>query len=73
MSTTSSSNAAARRPQRQSLRATFLAPLVIAIVSTAGLISALVGDGVWDVVSWVGLSVPVAVMVWYVWVRPRSG
>ena len=49
MSTTPSSNPASRRPQRQGLRAIFLAPLVIAIVSTAGLISALVGDGVWDV------------------------
>ena len=73
MSTTPSSDAASRRPPRQGLRAIFLAPLLIATVSTAGLISALVGDGVWDVVSWIGLSVPVVVMVWYVWVKPRSG
>ena len=33
-------------------------PLAIAILSAAGLIGALVGDGGWDWLAWVGLGVP---------------
>ncbi len=49
---------------RSEFRRIWLAPLVIAIVSLAGLISALLGDGIEDAVSWVGLGVPVVVIVW---------
>jgi hypothetical protein len=34
------------------------APLVIALVGAAGLFAALLGDGAWDVLSWIGLGVP---------------
>jgi hypothetical protein len=54
------------RARRQSLGAIFLIPTIIAIVSCAGLISALVGDDIWDVLSWMTLSVPVAIATWYV-------
>ncbi|WP_199699415.1 MULTISPECIES: hypothetical protein [Alcanivorax] len=37
----------------------FALPLLIAITSTVGLLSALLGDGVYDWVSWLGLGVPV--------------
>ncbi|MBP1295742.1 MULTISPECIES: hypothetical protein [Bradyrhizobium] len=47
----------------------FGAPLVIAIVSTVGLISALVGDGWWDAVSWVGLGLPVLLYLVFTWRR----
>ncbi|MFL9827915.1 hypothetical protein [Rhodoplanes sp. SY1] len=43
-------------------------PIIIALVSTAGLVAALVGDGLLDLVSWLGLGVPVAVSAWF-WVR----
>jgi hypothetical protein len=33
-------------------------PLLIAILSLGGLLSALVGDGIWDVLSWVMLALP---------------
>ncbi len=49
----------ARRPAHRSLREIFAAPLVIAVLSTIGLVAALVGDGVWDVASWATLGVPV--------------
>ncbi|UGY20054.1 hypothetical protein [Bradyrhizobium septentrionale] len=54
---------------RRSLTQIFAAPLVIAIVSTVGLISALVGDGVWDAVSWVGLGLPVLLYLVFIWRR----
>lgn len=40
-------------------------PILLAVISLGGLISALVGDGVWDVVSWIGLGIPITLMVRY--------
>ena len=53
-----------------SLRAIFLAPLVIAVLALVGLIGALIGDGAWDGVGWLTLGLP---LVWaaVVYVRRR--
>ena len=40
-------------------------PIVLGIVTAVGLVSALVGDGLWDFVSWLGLGLPVAMSAWY--------
>ncbi|MDP2261483.1 MAG: hypothetical protein Q8J89_17375 [Caulobacter sp.] len=50
--------------KRHSLRHTFGAPLLIALFSTIGLVSALLGDGLRDWISWAGLAVPVVVIIW---------
>jgi hypothetical protein len=42
----------------------FAIPTVMAITSAVGLISALVGDGPWDALSWVTLGAPLAVLAW---------
>jgi hypothetical protein len=47
------------RARRQSVRDIFKWPLVIAVLSTVGLLSALLGDGIWDGLSWVALAIPV--------------
>jgi hypothetical protein len=60
-------NGSSRRG-RFSLRQVFAAPLAIAILSIVGLISALVGDDIWDVLSWLTLAIPVAVIL-YCWLR----
>jgi hypothetical protein len=59
------------RRARLSLRQVFAAPLAIALLSAAGLVSALVGDGIWDVLSWLTLAAPVLVILWY-WLRRPS-
>ena len=41
------------------------APLVIGILTTIGLISALLGDGIWDALSAVTLGVPCLLGAWY--------
>lgn len=46
------------------LRAIFVIPLVVAVLSLFGLIAALVGDGVWNVVGWVTLGASIAVPLW---------
>ncbi|MCP9626091.1 hypothetical protein NML43_03190 [Rhodopseudomonas palustris] len=43
----------------------FAAPLAIAIITALGLTTALLGDGLWDWMSWIALALPVAVAVGY--------
>lgn len=46
-------------------RAIWDMPIVLATVTAIGLISALLEDGLWDVLSWVALAAPLAVMAWH--------
>ncbi|WHZ14167.1 MAG: hypothetical protein OJF52_001002 [Nitrospira sp.] len=41
-------------------------PIVIGMLSVIGLLSALLGDGFWDVLSWLALAAPVVVTLWCV-------
>lgn len=41
-------------------------PVLLGAISLVGLLSALLGDGVWDVVSWVALSLPNGMIAWHV-------
>ena len=45
-------------------------PIVLGVATAVGLLSALLGDAVWDTLSWFGLGAPVAVAAWFAW--PRS-
>jgi hypothetical protein len=56
---------------RRSLRQVFAAPLVLAVLGIVGLISALVGDDIWDMLSWVTLALPVVAILhfWLGWPR----
>lgn len=40
-------------------------PIVLGLLTVGGLLSALVADGVWDVLSWALLAVPVATGLWF--------
>ena len=44
-------------------------PIVLGVLTAFGLISALVGDGAYDAMSWIGLGVPLAVAARHIWVR----
>jgi len=44
-------------------------PILLAVLTTIGLVAALLGDGVWDLVSAVTLGAPVAVGAWYAFRR----
>lgn len=50
----------------------FAAPIVIGVLSTIGLIAALVGDGWWDAVSWVSLGLPVLMYFYFTMRRSRA-
>lgn len=57
--------------RRKSLTQIFVIPTAIACVSAIGLIAALIGDGVWDAIGWLGLGVPLGVIGWCA-LRPRN-
>ena len=50
---------------KQSARGVWGAPIAFGVLTTVGLISALLGDGVWDALSAVTLGIPVAACAWY--------
>jgi len=45
-------------------RRVWAAPAAIAVLSLVGLVAALLGDGVNDWISWIGLTFPLVVIVW---------
>ena len=46
-------------------------PLALGVLTVAGLVAALVGEGgVWWPSAWVALGIPLAVAAWFTW-RPR--
>lgn len=55
--------------KRQSLRAIFAIPLLLALASVAGLVVALTGDGLRDAASWLALGIPVVAVGWAMRVR----
>jgi hypothetical protein len=48
------------------------APILLGVLTTIGLIAALLGDGVWDFVSALTLGAPVLVGAWYGLRRPQA-
>lgn len=46
------------------IRSTFFIPIILALITLAGLISALAGDGLPDVLSWIALVLPVVAVGW---------
>jgi hypothetical protein len=47
------------------LKAIYAIPLRLSIVTAVGLLSALLGDGIWDVLSWMLLAVPLSLLLSY--------
>lgn len=50
--------------RRRGLRSIFAIPLLLALVSVAGLVVALTGDGWRDAASWAALAIPVLAAGW---------
>lgn len=53
----------------RSTRQIFAWPALIALLSTAGLFAALLGDGLWDSLAWLGLGLSAALGVSGFWRR----
>jgi hypothetical protein len=52
-------------------RGVFRVPTLLALVGVVGLVSALIGDGPWDALSWAALATPVLVIIRCLW-RSRA-
>ena len=52
---------------------TFSKPLWIALLTAAGLFAALLGDGAWDVLAWVGMGLPAWLSIRGLMVARRAG
>lgn len=57
------------RPYSFSVWRIFAIPTVLFALSLFGLIAALLGDGIWDLMGWLGLLAPVAATAWALAVR----
>jgi len=55
----------------KSNRAIWAMPVLLGLLTLVGLLVALVGDGIWDLVSVAALAVPVLVGAWCSFKRPR--
>ena len=60
-----------RTDHLQSAGEIFRVPIWLGLASTVGLVSALLGDDVWDVLSWAAILAPMAAVGW-AW-RRRGG
>ncbi len=49
------------RPRRFTLRQIFAAPLALAVISSAGLVAALVGGEPWHLFAWSAVALPLVV------------
>ena len=67
MSANMSANISAKRPVR-----VWTAPIILGVLTSVGLISALVSDDAGDVLAWVTLAAPVLVCCWYAPRRSRN-
>jgi hypothetical protein len=47
----------------QSLGTVYKVPGMIGVITIAGLLFALLGDGIWDITSWLLLSLPILLLV----------
>lgn len=48
-------------PRRQTNGQIFAIPIMVGLLSIVGLVSALVGDGLWDGLSWGALAFPILI------------
>ncbi|EXF42728.1 hypothetical protein BAY1663_04861 [Pseudomonas sp. BAY1663] len=58
---------------RRGLWLIFRWPLALALLSLFGLLSALLGDGIHDLLSWLALGIPLLLIGWVWWRAARPG
>ena len=46
-------------------------PLILAAITLFGLLAALLGTGIWYILSWIALIIPIVIVVWH-WGKPTA-
>ena len=59
-------------PKHRTLGQIFAIPMLIGVMSVVGLVAALVGDGIWDGLSWLMLVAPILIYVICIYIPRRS-
>ncbi|MVM31742.1 hypothetical protein GO755_16965 [Spirosoma sp. HMF4905] len=54
------------RAQRYDYWHVWALPILLGVLSSIGLLAALIGDDLWDGLSWLCLLIPLVVIGWYV-------
>lgn len=54
------------------MKGTWGMPLLLGALSLGGLAAGILGDGFWDVLSWIGLGIPVVVVTCHIWRQWRA-
>jgi hypothetical protein len=49
----------------------WLMPILMGVLSVFGLLSALLGTGIWHWLSWAALGMPLAIIAHYGWLKPK--
>ncbi|MPY69498.1 MAG: hypothetical protein GEU92_05370 [Alphaproteobacteria bacterium] len=60
-----------KRPAPVPFLHVFGIPVLVALISIVGLVAALLGDGPMDAISWIGLLVPLLLILWALRYRRR--
>ena len=53
-----------RTDHQRSAGEVFRVPMILGVATAIGLVSALLGDGIWDVLSWLTILAPIAAVAW---------
>ncbi len=61
-------------PKHRTIKQIFAVPALIGVMSIVGLVAALVGDGIWDGLSWLMLVTPVIIYAACIYIprRPKA-
>lgn len=59
-------------PKHRTLGQIFAVPLLIGAMSVVGLVAALVGDGIWDGLSWLMLVTPIVIYMACIYIPRRA-
>jgi len=58
-----------KKRRHRSLTQIFLVPTILGVLSAIGLVIALIGDGIYDLIGWKTLAVPLVLAGWHM-MRP---
>jgi hypothetical protein len=61
------------KPRQSNFWKVFGTPMALGLLTAAGLFAALLGEGVWDALSWIGLGVPGVIGMWGLFKRRARG